>query len=603
MTDSTCAQSTCPCLLSSLSLLRLHPSLALLHSFFFRLPSPCSAPPRFHHTSTLSHDVQQHSVFNPSTSFGLVFFLRVCLPASFHPSISCSLCSSPISVTHHPLPPPPFFFCLCPILFTPTLPLPVSWYMLRSDLKASVNQPRPCASPTLSAAMSLQPHTSGPDGTLTLLVADTASADVDSGPSPALVAPSEQQPRLLDPQSSVLPSVLPSNLGLEVSGLCESDHDRSGSLVVQAGHPPSPPLSASNSLLDSISLSNPIDQIPASPQSATQPSAQEVATPDPAGTTPRSNHHLGLLLQGDRPVNSLPRGTDIDSNRQHAAVPAPSLIQETVIQLQSSPSPTTSTSQPFSAHEHTQSLPDPSRSITQPTQSPHPPPRSLLSGLSADNGNRRADHLHPSPPTSSTSTSVLPNSKRPASPCMTASTAPLNGHQDVGSFGQSNDVNGNTLSVTNENSHKRQKLNDEPTPQQPSSVSSHQVPSSSLHTSATISPALAPTAPSPAPNTASIIPSIMPNETRSDWLIPGTPGTRFTRDQQRFTCSVIKHLKKHRSAPPFVVPVDPVALNILDYPNIIKQPMDLGTVEHRLGKGIVLLSSASLKFYYFGNVN
>ncbi|POW22586.1 hypothetical protein PSHT_01011 [Puccinia striiformis] len=67
-------------------------------------------------------------------------------------------------------------------------------------------------------------------------------------------------------------------------------------------------------------------------------------------------------------------------------------------------------------------------------------------------------------------------------------------------------------------------------------------------------------------------------------FVPGTPGTRFTKDQHRFAVSVTKQLKKHRSAVPFTAPVDPVALNIPDYFNVVKRPMDLSTIEARLGK-------------------
>lgn len=44
----------------------------------------------------------------------------------------------------------------------------------------------------------------------------------------------------------------------------------------------------------------------------------------------------------------------------------------------------------------------------------------------------------------------------------------------------------------------------------------------------------------------------------------------------------MKNLKKVKSAVWFLKPVDPVALNIPSYPDIIKQPMDLGTMERKL---------------------
>ncbi|KAJ1680356.1 hypothetical protein EV182_000138 [Spiromyces aspiralis] len=45
---------------------------------------------------------------------------------------------------------------------------------------------------------------------------------------------------------------------------------------------------------------------------------------------------------------------------------------------------------------------------------------------------------------------------------------------------------------------------------------------------------------------------------------------------------MVRSLKKHRDAGPFLQPVDPIKLNIPDYPEIIKQPMDLSTVEKKL---------------------
>lgn len=42
---------------------------------------------------------------------------------------------------------------------------------------------------------------------------------------------------------------------------------------------------------------------------------------------------------------------------------------------------------------------------------------------------------------------------------------------------------------------------------------------------------------------------------------------------------------KHKFAQHFAKPVDHVALNIPDYPKIIKNPMDLSTIEKRLKSG------------------
>lgn len=49
---------------------------------------------------------------------------------------------------------------------------------------------------------------------------------------------------------------------------------------------------------------------------------------------------------------------------------------------------------------------------------------------------------------------------------------------------------------------------------------------------------------------------------------------------------IILQLKSHPKSRPFLEPVDPVALNIPDYPLIVKEPMDLGTIEKKILKEI-----------------
>ncbi|ORX67093.1 Bromodomain-containing protein, partial [Linderina pennispora] len=50
----------------------------------------------------------------------------------------------------------------------------------------------------------------------------------------------------------------------------------------------------------------------------------------------------------------------------------------------------------------------------------------------------------------------------------------------------------------------------------------------------------------------------------------------------KYCTAMLRALKKHRDAGPFLKPVDVVALNIPDYVNIIKYPMDLSTIENKL---------------------
>ena len=66
---------------------------------------------------------------------------------------------------------------------------------------------------------------------------------------------------------------------------------------------------------------------------------------------------------------------------------------------------------------------------------------------------------------------------------------------------------------------------------------------------------------------------------------PGGEPQPMTSAQTRFLQEKMKNLKKTKNSLPFLAPVDPVALNIPTYTEIIKQPMDLGTMEQKLKSG------------------
>lgn len=63
----------------------------------------------------------------------------------------------------------------------------------------------------------------------------------------------------------------------------------------------------------------------------------------------------------------------------------------------------------------------------------------------------------------------------------------------------------------------------------------------------------------------------------------------MNKEQHKFAISLLRTLKKHRSAAPFMKPVDPVALAIPDYFRVITQPTDITTIEGKVnatGKAI-----------------
>lgn len=73
----------------------------------------------------------------------------------------------------------------------------------------------------------------------------------------------------------------------------------------------------------------------------------------------------------------------------------------------------------------------------------------------------------------------------------------------------------------------------------------------------------------------------------------------MTKEQHKFGVSLLRTLKKNRSAPPFLRPVDPVAQLIPDYFRVITRPMDLGTVEAKLsatGKALTAANKAGRTF-------
>ncbi|CAM9233657.1 unnamed protein product [Lampetra planeri] len=84
-----------------------------------------------------------------------------------------------------------------------------------------------------------------------------------------------------------------------------------------------------------------------------------------------------------------------------------------------------------------------------------------------------------------------------------------------------------------------------------------------------------PAPPQPAPKAGG--PNPPPPETSN----PAKPG-RLTNQLQYLAKVVLKALWKHQFAWPFHTPVDTVKLNLPDYYEIIKNPMDMGTIKKRL---------------------
>lgn len=66
---------------------------------------------------------------------------------------------------------------------------------------------------------------------------------------------------------------------------------------------------------------------------------------------------------------------------------------------------------------------------------------------------------------------------------------------------------------------------------------------------------------------------------------PATNGSPLPKHQTKFAHSMLRSLKRLKDAYPFLVPVDPIKLNIPDYLNVVTNPMDLSTMEKKLTAG------------------
>jgi bromodomain-containing factor 1 len=83
------------------------------------------------------------------------------------------------------------------------------------------------------------------------------------------------------------------------------------------------------------------------------------------------------------------------------------------------------------------------------------------------------------------------------------------------------------------------------------------------------------------------IPEVPPAEAPQNGAIANTASTSganktITKAQHKYLLVGLRNLKRIKDAGPFIEPVDPVKLNIPTYPTIIKNPMDISTMEKKL---------------------
>ena len=66
---------------------------------------------------------------------------------------------------------------------------------------------------------------------------------------------------------------------------------------------------------------------------------------------------------------------------------------------------------------------------------------------------------------------------------------------------------------------------------------------------------------------------------------PGTLKKWSAQELRDMLMPIWRKVYEHQDAPPFQIPVDPVALGIPDYPEVVKNPMDLSTMNTKLEMG------------------
>ena len=59
---------------------------------------------------------------------------------------------------------------------------------------------------------------------------------------------------------------------------------------------------------------------------------------------------------------------------------------------------------------------------------------------------------------------------------------------------------------------------------------------------------------------------------------------KLNEKQKNFCINIIQRLKAHRSSQAFRVPVDPLSQGVPDYYYVVYVPMDLKTIEKKIGR-------------------
>jgi bromodomain-containing factor 1 len=371
------------------------------------------------------------------------------------------------------------------------------------------------------------------------------------------------------------------------------------------GVPPAEP-SALKSLL------NPIASEGATP-SSTVPEAPKSPQQDPGPITqgaPVEYQSVPPPANGDNSLPPLPTDAPVPPSPKAADEPPPVLPEGAIPPIVSTPSvftvETPALEAPSAVAEPTPApevaAPAPAPEVAPPVESapappaesapappaesaPGPPPAALLETAPAPN----------EPPAPA---GVIEPAPTPAEPAAQASAIPTSDAMDVD---QPETSPAGSLKRSGEDLEGREEKrtrDDEVVPEAPQAPVLASAPA----------PAPAPPAEAPAPQTqaqpmaeapAPAAPAQAPPApvSQSHIIVPGVgtvpvvippppvasgPTTPLTLTQHKHMLSCIRSLKKNKDAALFLEPVNPVLFGIPHYPDIIKNPMDLGTVETKL---------------------
>lgn len=461
------------------------------------------------------------------------------------------------------------------------------------DKQESPSDPQPLSlSPTSPAHSSLEPVCS-----LSSVVDDPPPRAIDgsggepaSDPTPDLATPVQPPPPL--------PSVLPIH-----SPPSPIENPTAQSTIAPLAHQP-----------DETSL-------PAAEPPAEQQSRLNRSSPQPLLTTTTTHSLPAVPLTTSTTATSLPQSPvplPVAAILHKDLLPTPPVSDCSPPQLDSIDCPTESpplptNSPPLLADFPQQHLPQPTTTSSPVVDSAppllqQPPPASISSqstsseqavGIPVEDPLNITRQSSPPPPTTNASVNSLsplsdvPSAHSPtrviqspptrsqsvlsphASPVSIKRQASPSMHENLPSRteGSPVHVNGHSLYTNGQSSHKRPRLASESSPNPPI-----------INNLANPPVLTTPLQPQPQQHHLDIATHSAQTMAQPAGLIPGHPGTRLTKDQHRFAISVIKQLKKHRHAHPFLEPVDPVKFNIPDYFTVVTHPMDLGTIEKRLGK-------------------